>query len=105
MNGRILGFQYEPELAEPNPNTLLNYDADNELSQEFKQKRDGSNISEWCKCGNCYPMPSQQECLCSHELDHIKYKLLDGKKAVAIFYQPFNMEFSINFFHELLSPF
>lgn len=84
MNRRILGFQYEPELAKPNPNTLLNYDADNELSQEFEQKRDVSNISEWCKCGNCYPMPSQQECLCCHELDHIKYKLLDGKKSVAI---------------------
>ena len=79
MSGKILGFQYEPELAEPNPNTLVDYDADNEMSQVNKEKRDITNISRWCKCGQCYPMPSQKECLCCHELDHIKFKLLDGK--------------------------
>ena len=81
-NSRILGFQYEPELPTENTETIINYDADNEFSQlmeKRKEKRTMNNISEWCKCLNCFPMPTQNESFCCLEIDYIKYNLLEGE--------------------------
>lgn len=81
----IIGFQHEPEVLDNHDsNTVVNYDADDEQSQHSVY-RAASNISTWCECGKCYPMPSQRECKCCHELDEIKFNLLGGKSLMIIY--------------------
>jgi hypothetical protein len=75
----INGFSYEPENINLDQNVVIDYDAVDDESQNTSGLRDAYNISEWCKCGKCVPMLSQKESKCCHEVDEIKYHLLEGE--------------------------
>ena len=62
----VVGFQYEPVRSSDKTVPLNIYDdVDNDdgRNAEPTAERNASNLSEWCKCGQCKPMPSEQECL------------------------------------------
>ncbi|XP_033101508.1 P2X purinoceptor 7-like [Anneissia japonica] len=35
------------------------------------------NNTDWCRCGNCRPMPKEKECLCCHEGEDFSEKMTD----------------------------
>ena len=39
----------------------------NETEQERSSVRVSQAVEEWCKCGKCEPMLTEEECRCCHE--------------------------------------
>ena len=69
----VIGFQYEPEKPDYDPNAQLTYDEQENDSFEPAEKRNAENIHEWCSCGKCHAMPTEQENVCCCDIDAIKY--------------------------------
>ena len=82
----VVGFQYEPLRSSDNQSQLDLYDdVDDVVDIESTLERNATNLSEWCKCGQCKAMPSEQECLCCDEIDAIKYFHLLGKNSSSLY--------------------
>ena len=74
----VVGFQYEPVRSSDKTVPLNIYDDvdnDDRRNAEPTAERNASNLSEWCKCGQCKPMPSEQERLCCEEVDAISHSI------------------------------
>ena len=66
----VIGFQYEPEKPDYDPNAQLTYDEQENDSFEPAEKRNAENrnaenrnaenIHAWCSCGKCHAMPTEQ---------------------------------------------
>ena len=77
MENEVQGFQFEPLKKRISRST----NSDSDSSWETCDDSDGDTnlgtrldekVDSWCKCGNCVTMPTEQECLCCHELDSAK---------------------------------
>lgn len=78
----VIGFHYEPELSDTDAVSGPEYDSEsgNEGEEACVQGRRAASVEEWCQCHKCEKMASEQECVCCHEIDEIKYFKLGGKK-------------------------
>ena len=85
---KILGFQFEP----CKKRTILRRDQPGEESDsswesvDFSSDDEEANIryarcnkpaASWCRCGQCQPMSTEEECFCCQELNSIG-SLFDG---------------------------
>ena len=81
MEGRILGFQFEP-LREINKEPEFTDDVVvmNIVVDENSIDRSNTDPVEWCSCGLfCEKMPTNEECLCCKEVDTIDFRANNGK--------------------------
>ena len=83
----VVGFQYEPARFDKSQPQVGIYDDDDDKNDDTiyadtENNRTATNLHEWCKCGQCKPMPSQKECLCCTEIDEVKYFHLIGKRSL-----------------------
>ena len=62
----VLGFQFERE-RESLEEQFFKEDDENETEQERSSSRVSHAVEEWCKCGKCEPMLTDNECRCCHE--------------------------------------
>lgn len=42
---------------------------------EFEEAQDGVGNTNWCCCGNCRPMTTEQESICCQEMSRLDNKL------------------------------
>ncbi|XP_057310668.1 uncharacterized protein LOC130648668 [Hydractinia symbiolongicarpus] len=71
------------EKRAPGANEMPEFnDSSDEDEESAKPPRSTLNKDKWCLCKNCEVMPSQQECICCHEIDEIKYAHLNDKHCL-----------------------
>ena len=79
MEDKIFGFQFEPvstKRAWPSYN-----DGSDQDEPETRHNRLSSQ--EWCNCQNWEQIPTRLECMCYHEIPHVKAFHLKGKARLS----------------------
>jgi len=73
-NKELLPYEFEPQSKKSEVDNSSKETTHVELSQSRKGN------TEWCKCGNCKMMSSEEESVCCH--DDVPESYLDGKKCI-----------------------
>ena len=79
MEGKILGFQFEPvstKRTQPSYNNGSNQDEPETHHNRFSSQK-------WCNCQNCEKVPTRSECMCCHEILEVKAFHLTGKERLS----------------------
>ena len=79
MEGKILGFQFEP-VSNKQTRPSYNHGSD-PVEPETHHNRLSSQ--EWCNCQKCEKMPTGLECVCCHEIPEVKTLHLKGKARLS----------------------
>ena len=79
-DGVIRPFMFEPQHSSSSGEEEISVDKETqeEIQEEtFTRSRLGNR--EWCSCGNCQEMPTENECICCQEMDVLSDRLdLEG---------------------------
>ena len=79
MEGKILGFQFEPVSTKQTPPSYN--DGSDQVEPDTHHNRLSSQ--EWCNCQKCEKMPTGLECVCCHEIPEVKAFHLKGKARLS----------------------
>ncbi len=51
----------------------------NAIGEETDEGEARPQNTEWCRCGNCTPMPTADECVCCQEMADISHRFMDHR--------------------------